>query len=90
MDQVMTALTKVTDAATRIVLGAASVAAARQGIADPALARAAAGAATQAAYQAALALAGGAQSNHPFAVKYRLFAAGRWPLGVVKNSFYLL
>ena len=90
IDLVMAALTRVTDAATRVVLGAASVAAARQGVADPALTRAAAGAATQACYQAALALAAGAKNDHPFAIKYRLFAAGRWPLGVVRGEFYLL
>ncbi len=85
----MAALTRVTDEATRITLGAASVAAARDGIADPALSRVAAGAATQAAYQAALARAAGATDNHPFAIKFRLFAAGRWPLGLVGDTFHL-
>lgn len=85
----MAALTRVTDEATRLTLGAASVAATRDGIADAALTRVAAGAATQAAYQAALALAAGAGPAHAFAVKYRLFAAGRWPLGLVGDTFYL-
>lgn len=85
----MTALTRVTDEATRLTLGAASVAATRDGIADAALTRVAAGAATQAAYQAALALAAGAGPAHAFAVKYRLFAAGRWPLGLVGDTFHL-
>lgn len=85
----MTALTRVTDAATRVTLGAASSAAAREGIADPALARVAAGAATQAAYHAALARAAGADEAHPFAVKFRLFAAGRWLLGLVGGVFHV-
>jgi len=85
----MTALTRVTDAATRVTLGAASSAAARQGVADPALARVAAGAAAQAAYQAALARAASADESHPFAIKFRLFAAGRWLLGLVGASFHV-
>jgi hypothetical protein len=85
----MAALTRVTDEATRITLGAASIAAARDGIADPALSRVAAGAATQAAYQAALALAAEAGPAHPFAIKFRLFSAGRWPLGLVGDTFHL-
>lgn len=85
----MTALTRVTDEATRVTLGAASTAAAREGIADPALARVAAGAATQAAYQAALALAAEAGEQHPFAIKFRLFAAGRWLLGLVGGRFFV-
>lgn len=88
-DSLMAALTRVTDEATRITLGAASIAAARDGVADPALCRVAAGAATQAAYQAALARAAGAADSHPFAIKFRLFAAGRWPLGLVGDTFHL-
>jgi hypothetical protein len=84
---VMTALSRVTLEASDVVLGAASIAASRSGIADPALARVAAGAATQAAYQAGLALAAEAGDAHPFAIKFRLFAAGRWPLGLVGETF---
>jgi hypothetical protein len=83
----LTALSRVTLDASDVVLGAASIAASRSGLADPALARVAAGAATQAAYQAALALAANAGDTHPFAIKFRLFAAGRWPLGVVGQTF---
>lgn len=86
----MAALTRVTDEATRLTLGAASVAATRDGIADAALTRVAAGAASQAAYQAALALAAGAAGpEHAFTIKFRLFAAGRWPLGLVGDTFHL-
>jgi hypothetical protein len=85
----LAALTRVTDAATRFLHGAASVAASRAGVADPALTRVAAGAASQACYQAALALAAGAGDAHPFAVKHRLFLAGRWPLGVVGERCFV-
>lgn len=85
----LAALTRVTDEATRLTLGAASIAAARDGVADPALTRVAAGAATQAAYQAALALAAEAGPAHPFAIKFRLFSAGRWPLALVGDTFHL-
>ncbi len=85
----MTALSHVTLEASAVALGAASIAAARSAIADPALARVAAGAATQAAYQAGLALAAGAGEAHPFAVKFRLFAAGHWPLGLVGDAFQI-
>ncbi len=83
------ALTRVTDEATKVTLEAAAVAAARDGIADPALTRVAAGAASQAAYQAALARMAGAGEDHAFAAKFRLFAAGRWPLGLIGSTFYV-
>lgn len=85
----LAALTHVTNEASDVVMGAASVAASRDGIADQALARVAAGAATQAAYQAAIALAARAGDMHPFAIKFRLFASGRWPLGIVDGKLYV-
>lgn len=85
----MTALTRVTDAATQVTLAAATTAAARDGIADPGLTRVAAGAATQAAYQAALARISRADTAHPFQAKFRLFAAGHWLLGPVGRVFHV-
>lgn len=82
-------LTAVGDAATDIVQGAAAVAAARSGLADPALIKSAAGAATLACHHAALARAAESGADHPFAVKFRLFQAGRWPLGIVDGAFHL-
>jgi len=87
--ELLPALSRVTAAASAVVHGAAAVAAARFGCADEALIRAAAGAATQAAYQAALVLAAEAEEDHPFALKFRLFEAGRWPLGIVGTTFNL-
>lgn len=68
---------------------AASDAAEAGGISDEELIRAAAGAAVQASYQAALVLVTEGGSEHPFALKFQLFEAGRWPLGVAGSSFNL-
>jgi len=84
------ALTEITVAANDIVHGAAAIAATRAGTADERLARVAAGAATQACYLGALATAAGATATgHPFQAKYRLFAAGRWPLTIADSYFYV-
>ena len=67
--------------------GAAAVAAARGGCSSAALIRAAAGAASYAAYQARLARAVRAGAHHPFLRKYALYCGGRWPLGVYGSRF---
>ena len=83
-----TALTELTTEAGEIVHGKAATAASRMGGAAKASIHVAAGAAAQAAYQLALArLAEDAAS--PFESKFRLFAAGRWPLGVVGSTLVL-
>lgn len=87
--ELMAALNHVTAAASQSANGAAAQAASRAGVADEALVRAAAGAAIQGGYQAALVLAAGAEEDHPFALKFRLFEAGRWPLGIVGATFNL-
>jgi hypothetical protein len=69
--------------------GAASLAMARSGVADETLVRVAAGAAAQACHQAALARAAEAGPDHAFAQKFRLFAGGRWPLGVVGGRLFV-
>jgi hypothetical protein len=79
---VLVALTHVTSTASDAVHAAAAQAAARFGIEDEGLIRAAAGSATQGAYLAALVLAAGEDEDHAFAHKFRLFESGRWPLGV--------
>ena len=85
----MLALTHVANQASEAVLAAAEAAAGRFGVEDEALIRAAAGAAAQACYHAALVLAAEGDEEHPFALKYRLYEAGRWPLGIVGRSFSL-
>lgn len=88
--KMLEALSSVTQAAHDATIGAAAMAAARSRSSDPGLIRAAAGAATQACYQGALVLLAGAGDEHAFAAKLRLFRAGRWVLGIVRGTAYLL
>jgi hypothetical protein len=74
-------------ALNEVLHGAAAVAAARAGCSDAALIRAAAGAASYAAYEARLARAAAASDDHPFLRKYALYCGGRWPLGVYQGRF---
>ena len=83
------ALTHVGAEAAMAVPGAAADAAQRAGTEDDALINAAAGAGAQACHQAALVLAAAAEPDHPFALKFRLFEAGRWPIGVIGETFHL-
>jgi len=87
--EVMAALNHVGASAFQVVGEAAAEALAAAGVVDQELALAAAGAAVQACHQAALVLVAGAEEDHPFALKFRLFEAGRWPLGVAGSSFNL-
>ena len=57
------------------------------GHADAGLIYAAAGAASYAAYHARLAGAAGAAPTHPFRLKYALYCAGHWPLGMYDAQF---
>lgn len=82
-------LSRVTHAAGKQLPGLAAEAAARHGVADEGLIKAASGAASEAAYHAALALAAGAPESHPFRLRYNLFEAGHWPLAVVGDRFDL-
>ncbi len=59
------------------------------GLDDPTLARVAAGAAALACHQMGLAIAAQGGAEHPLALKYRLFAGGRWLLGVMGEHCYL-
>lgn len=78
----LTALTHVTEAALDPTRSAAEPAG------DEALSLVAAGAAAQACHLAALALAAG-RPAHGFVIKHRIFAVGRWPLGRVRQRWYL-
>jgi hypothetical protein len=83
-----TALTELTTETGEVVHGKAATAAARMGKAAAASIHVAAGAASQAVYQ--LAVARLADTAAPlFESKFRLFAAGRWPLGVVGSTLFV-
>ena len=71
------------------VMGAAALAAARDGVAGEAVIRVAAGAAGQTAEQVAVARLAGAGPDHPFEAKLRLYAGGRWPLGLVGGKLLI-
>ena len=83
-----TSLTELTTEAGDLIHGKAATAAARMGNAAPASIHVAAGAASQAVYQLAVARLAGNQTS-PFESKFRLYAAGRWPLGVVGPRLFL-
>lgn len=85
-EPLMAALTEATQLGAAPVPGAAAIAAARMGVLSREMIGAAAGAATQAVYLAALAEAAGHDAGYPFTAKLRLFAGGRWPLGVVDGK----
>lgn len=83
------ALTHVSSEIAEIVENAAGDAALRTGYDDEETIRAAAGAAIQAAHQAALVLAAGIEDETAAAHKIRLFEAGRWPLGLIGSTFHI-
>jgi hypothetical protein len=72
-----------------VIHGAAALAAARAGVADQALVRAAAGAASMAAHGLSLARLAEVGDQHLFVRKYALFEGGRWPLGIVSGVLHL-
>ena len=51
--------------------------------------QAAAGAAAQAVYQAALVGMAGAEDDHPFVKRFQLFERGHWPIAILGNSFLI-
>lgn len=67
----------------------AILAIASAGLDEPTLARVASGAAALACHQMGLAIAAHAGADHPLALKYRLYAGGRWLLGVMGDRCYL-
>jgi hypothetical protein len=67
----------------------ASVACARAGIVDEGIAHAASGAAAQCLHQYGLVSITGQGEAHFFAAKFRLFLAGRWPLCVTTEQFFV-
>ncbi|HTE42697.1 MAG TPA: hypothetical protein VK629_17890 [Steroidobacteraceae bacterium] len=88
-DAVMKRLTQLMEDSSEMFLGPAAVACTRAGVADPALARSAAGAASQCVHQYGLASLLSVPDDHFFATKFRLFLAGRWPLSLNEGRFYI-
>jgi hypothetical protein len=86
--ELWTSLTELTTETGDLVHAAAAIAAARLGGAQPASIHVAAGAASQAVYQLAVARIAGIEKS-PFESKFRLFSAGHWPLGMTGSSLVL-
>ncbi len=85
-DVLEVALTNITSKASEHITNAVESASTRWGIEDEELLRAAIGAGVQCCYQAALVIAAGEEENHPFALKFRLYEDGHWPIGIAGNS----
>lgn len=66
---------------------ASAHAAERFGCTDAGLVASAAGAASEAFHLAELARLAGESDGHPFHAKRALFAAGRWPLGILRGRY---
>jgi hypothetical protein len=88
-EAILMRLTNLMEGSGELFHGPASVACTRAGIADPSLARSAAGAASHSLHQYGLASLAEQGEQHLFAAKFRLFLAGRWPLCVNESSFYV-
>jgi hypothetical protein len=83
---VLRALSRTLDASEGLRRSAAS-AAERFGCTDAGLAGSAAGAASEALHLAELARLAGESDGHAFHAKRALFAAGRWPLGILHGRY---
>ncbi len=81
------ALTHVSATASPVISNAVEAISEEMGVEDMELVRAAVGSALQACHQAALVLAAGEEDDHPFALKYKLFEHGHWPIAITGNSF---
>jgi len=88
-DELESAIAGAVDAARGPIARAIGVAMARAGTGDAALGEAARAAALLCVHQHALAAAAGASSGHLFYRKQALFAAGRWPIGVVAGRYHV-
>lgn len=88
LEPLLAALTALTEISAGLHECAAA-ALAGAGLADAALAKVAAGAAAQACHQRGLALLAGGGTGHAFTAKFELFAAGRWPLGIVGGTCFV-
>lgn len=88
-DALLLRLSNLMRGSASLFLSPASVACARAGVSDTKVASAAAGAAAQSLHQFGLASITGQSDTHLFAAKFRLFLAGRWPLCVTAEKFFV-
>ena len=88
-DAVLLRLANLMQGSSALFLSPASLACIRAGVNNTAIAKSAAGAAAQCLHQYGLASIAGQGDQHPFAAKFRLFLAGRWPLCVTDEKFHV-
>jgi len=88
-DAVLLRLSNLMRGSADLFRGPATVACSKASVSDPAIAAAATGCASQALHQYGLARLAGADEEHFFAAKFRLFLGGRWPLGADATQLYL-
>ena len=81
------ALEAITSTAGPVIFNAASNVANMWGVDDDAIIEACGGAALQACYNAALVIMAAEEEDHPCALKFALFEAGHWPIGIAGQSF---
>ncbi len=84
--EVLQSLSRTLDG-SEVVRRAAFHAAERCGCMDMGLVGAAAAAVSEALHLAELARLAGELDTHPFHLKHALFAAGRWPLGILRERY---
>jgi hypothetical protein len=88
-DAIVLRLANLMQGSSTLFLSPAAIACTRAGISDSGIASSAAGAAAQSLHQYGLASITGQGDEHLFAAKFRLFLAGRWPLCVTDEKFYV-
>lgn len=82
-------MTHIAQAVTEAIDDAAKEAAEFLRIEDESFVLATSGAAAQAVYQAALVGMAGEEEDHPLSLRFQLFERGRFPIGIVGNSFLI-
>lgn len=82
-------MTHVAQAVTETIDDSAKEAAEFLRIDDESFVLATSGAAAQAVYQAALVGMAGEEEEHPLSIRFQLFERGRWPIGIIGNSFLI-
>ncbi len=88
-DALVLRLANLMQGSSTLFLSPAALACTRAGVGDPSIASSAAGAAAQCLHQYGLASITGQGDEHLFAAKFRLFLAGRWPLCVTADTFFV-
>lgn len=88
-DVLQMVMTDIAKSITEVIDESADEAREYMRIDDGEFVQAAAGAAAQACYQAALVGMAGAEGDHPFVRRFQIFEAGHWPIAILGTSFLI-